>query len=120
MAKRGDCKSLPQMIKEGFLDKERKDNPGRQLKHLQRLTFASVLTEYFAVQSALFLIFRDVALDSPLKFFAHLMASYVITRCLGGKKLAGWKSKLAEGTRAHCESCFHCVSHVHALVSDCA
>ena len=98
MAKRGDCKSLPQMIKEGFLDKERKDNPGRQLKHLQRLTFASVLTEYFAVQSALFLIFRDVALDSPLKFFAHLMASYVITRCLGGKKLAGWKSKLAEGT----------------------
>ena len=85
MAKRGDCKSLPQMIKEGFLDKERKDNPGRQLKHLQRLTFASVLTEYFAVQSALFLIFRDVALDSPLKFFA-------LTSSLGALVARSWQA----------------------------
>ena len=98
MAKQSDCKSLPQKIKDGFLHRERKDTSGRRLGCSQQLTSGSVLTEYPAVQIALFLIFRDVAVDSPLPFFAHLMASYVITRRLGGKRLAGWESKLAGGT----------------------
>ena len=92
------------MLKDGFLDKERNDTPGRQLKYLQQLTFGSVLTEHFAVQMALFLTFRNVGPDSPLQFFANMMASYVITRCLGGRKLIRWESKHHRSIARHTQT----------------
>jgi len=94
MGKSKETKSFPQLIKDGLLNgKPRGDDVGRQLKHLRDLTSPKVLVEFFKVQMALRLIFRVLDLSDPLQLFGHLMAAYVIIRCLGGRRILRWFAK---------------------------